>query len=204
VAEIALYQALAIFAWFPLIFTLAVALLIARFYARASGKHTFWQLYLLPMVGYGLATIREAALLRPGMDPVADLLEGASGLLLTVIAVRLYLQMMRQRTPSAPVPQALLLPTTMLAGMGGPLGVAVLMAVLASVTQRMQGITKGPPYQVGFYAAAALSLLAAIVRIPISESPNLSVIYPVLTVLSHTLGAVMAWRTWSWLFAERG
>ena len=86
--ELSLYQALTIYAWFPLAFTLGTLLLIARFYERFSATHTYWRLYTLPILGYAAAYVREAALAYDH-DPFADLMQAASGLLLLLLVARL-------------------------------------------------------------------------------------------------------------------
>lgn len=65
-------------------------LLIARFYARFSQERTFYTLYLLPIVFYGMATVRYASINRFWGDVLADGLAGIAGVILIALCYRLY------------------------------------------------------------------------------------------------------------------
>jgi hypothetical protein len=199
VAQLSLYQALTIFGWFPLAFTLATLLLIARFYERFSAAPTYWRLYTLPIVGYGLAHVREAALALPE-DPFADLVQAASGVLLLLLVIRLSALMLRHREAVASVAPPLL----MLGGAFGPAGMSVALFMLGRFTRRMVRLNRQPAYHRAYYLAALGMGAAAFLRVlPGGLDLGLTLLYPTLVAASMTTGAVASWRSWSWLLAER-
>lgn len=197
--EISVYQAFILFSWFPLSFMMAVTLLIARFYGRFSGKQTYWVGLALPIILYAVASVREANVGAPG-DPAADLLYAVAGISLLVLSIRLY----RMMTQTPPV-MLVALPAVGIIGLGGlgTLAIAALLWVLGRLSQRMHLILQGRPYYLGYYAAAACVAVAALMRLVVPLSPELSPIYGGLLVIGVSIGAAMSWRAWSWLLAER-
>jgi hypothetical protein len=95
----ALSQVFLIYSWFVLSAVLGFVLLIARFYQHFSGERTFYRWYALPVILYGIATLRFASIDRVGGDPLGDLLAGAAGVSLIMLIGRLYRQMTRGRRP---------------------------------------------------------------------------------------------------------
>ncbi len=95
----ALSQLILLYVWFVLAGLLGFVVLIARFYQHFSGQHTRYRWYALPIILYGLAVLRYASIDQLAGDPGADLLAGAAGLSLLVLAVRLYRQMVAGRKP---------------------------------------------------------------------------------------------------------
>ncbi|MFZ4813916.1 MAG: hypothetical protein ACOYL5_05220 [Phototrophicaceae bacterium] len=89
-----LSQTLALYTWFPIGITLAIYLLIARFYARFSGKRTFYWGFLLPIVLFGASAIRYASISTLTNDLWGDVLLALGGGILLLLTVPLYLQMM--------------------------------------------------------------------------------------------------------------
>lgn len=69
-------------------------MLIARFYQRFSGERTFYQLYLLPMLLFGIQAVQEA---KVAQDWVTNLLAAAAGLMLLGLSGWLYWRMMAGR-----------------------------------------------------------------------------------------------------------
>jgi hypothetical protein len=198
VAQLSLYQALTIYAWFPLAFTLAVLLLIARFYERFSAARTHWRLYALPIFGYAGAHVREAAVAMSD-DVLADLLHAASGILLLVLTIRLSALMLRHREAVASVS-----PVLLAGGAFGPAGLGIALFMLGRFTRRMARLNRQPPYHHAFYIAAAGMVAATLARLlPVDPSSVWSLAYPALVAFSMTTGAVASWRSWSWLLAER-
>jgi hypothetical protein len=198
VAQLSLYQALTIYAWFPLAFTLAVLLLIARFYERFSAARTHWRLYTLPIFGYAGAFVREAALALPD-DALADLLQAASGGLLLILLVRLSTLMLghREMVLSAS-------PLLLIGGVLGPAGLTVALFMLGRFTRRMVQLNRQPPHHRAYYLAALGMGVASLLRLlPASPDITLTLLYPVAVAASMTMGAVASWRSWSWLLAER-
>jgi hypothetical protein len=89
-AGISVAQLLMIYALFLLAFLLVFLLLIARFYQRFASERTYFQLFSIPMVLFGIGLIRYASLDRIAGDTLADVLIGAAGLMLTYLSVLLY------------------------------------------------------------------------------------------------------------------
>lgn len=90
-------QVLTLYAWFPLAALLTFMLLIARYYHRFSGERTYYPFYAVPLLLYGLATVRYASLNRLIGDPVADLLLGAGGVVLLALSLHLGWTMLARR-----------------------------------------------------------------------------------------------------------
>lgn len=199
-AELSLYQALTIYAWFPLAFTLAVLMLIARFYERFSGKYTFWPLYAVPVLGYAAAHVREAALGAPG-DVFADVMQAVSGVVLLLLTLRLSLMMLRHREAVPTMSPPLL----MVGGAIGEIALGAVLFIFARFTRRMALLNRQPPYHRLYYIGAAGMWSAAALRVlqPDGATTQL-LVYPALVAISMTIGAVVSWRAWSWLLAERG
>ena len=203
--EITLYQALILFSWFPLSFTMVVMMLIGRFYARFSGRRTDWPYLIIPLILYAVATVREARIGVPG-DPSSDLLQAMAGAGMLFIVIRLYRWMMYAPLTQPNPPSALLaLPLLGVAALGvvGPASVAVMLWVLGRFSNRMHHILQGRTYYYGYYLAAALVAAAALLRLPVMFRTDWAVAYAALMVMGCGLGAMMSWRAWSWLLAER-
>lgn len=82
-------QALTLYMWFPLAALIMFMLLIGRFYQQFSGERTFYRLFLLPLVLYGLATVRYASINQVAGDIPGDLLQAAGGAVLLALSLRL-------------------------------------------------------------------------------------------------------------------
>ncbi len=95
----ALSQLLLLYSWFVLAALLTFLLLVARFYQKFSGERTFYKLYLVPMLLYGVASVRYAVIDRIGGDVLGDLLTGAAGLMLAALVIFLYRRMTIGRKP---------------------------------------------------------------------------------------------------------
>lgn len=90
-------QILTLYTWFPLAALLMFMLLIARFYEKFSGERTYYRLFTLPLVLYGLATVRYASINQVMGDPIADLLLGAGGAALLALSLLLGWAMLGRR-----------------------------------------------------------------------------------------------------------
>jgi len=199
VVELSLYQALTIYAWFPLAFTLGTLLLIARFYERFSAAHTYWRLYTLPILGYAAAYVREAALAYHH-DPFADTMQSISGLLVLLLVSRLSLLMLRPHD----APAAFSPPLLVVGGLLGPAGMTFALYMLGRFTQRMVRLNRQPPYFRAYYLAALGMAIATLFRIVLDDTDaSLALVYPLLVAASATTSAITSWRAWSWLLAER-
>ncbi|MEL6150628.1 MAG: hypothetical protein AAGK74_01810 [Chloroflexota bacterium] len=75
---------------------MAIFLLIARFYQRFSGRQTRYWWFALPILLYGVASVRYASIQVLTGDLVGDVFSAAGGIALAVITTLLYYQMMRQ------------------------------------------------------------------------------------------------------------
>ncbi|MGQ9888028.1 MAG: hypothetical protein ACUVSX_05995 [Aggregatilineales bacterium] len=90
-------QVLTLYAWFPLAALLMFMLLIARFYQRFSGERTYYRLYTVPLLLYGLAAVRYASLNLVTGDAAADLLLGIGGAVLLALSLLLGWAMLARR-----------------------------------------------------------------------------------------------------------
>ena len=86
-------QILLLYIWFPLAVVIAILLLIARFYETFSGDRTWYMLYLIPLVLFGVGVVRYASINQIAGDAFGDLSMGAAGAVLMVLSLRLYHQM---------------------------------------------------------------------------------------------------------------
>lgn len=89
----AVSQLLLLYGWFALAALLLLVMLISRFYQQFSGEKTRYRLFLLPIIGFGIAAVRYASIDRISGDLLADGLSALSGVCLTVLSVVLYRQM---------------------------------------------------------------------------------------------------------------
>jgi hypothetical protein len=98
-------------------------------------------------------------------------------------------------------------------GFIGLLSVLFMLYILANLSRRLGSVTKMKPYYRGFYVAMGLVAIAIITRV-IQSSLQLSssaepdqtslyvLAYHLPFALAVTLGAVITWRYWGWLFRE--
>ena len=82
-----------LYTWFPLAALLFLLLLIARFYEKFSGEHTYFRLFSLPIVLFGAATVRYASVNRMAGDALADAMMAVGGLVLTLLCLFLFRRM---------------------------------------------------------------------------------------------------------------
>lgn len=92
-----------------------------------------------------------------------------------------------------------------LAGTLGPLGVAVALTVLGLLSQRLGMVTKIPPYYRWFYVATGFMVVSIVSRLMYVGYPDERIVlaYTTTFAIGATLGLIVAWRYWSWLFGER-
>ncbi len=86
----ALNQFLLLYVWFALAALISIMLLIARFYQNFSGEQTYFRLYLVPLVLFGVAAVRYASLNESYGDWLGDLASGVAGALLIWLSLHLY------------------------------------------------------------------------------------------------------------------
>lgn len=90
-------QILLVYIWFPLAAVIAILLLIARFYQNFSGDRTYYALYLIPLVLFGVGAVRYASIDQIAGDVLGDLAMGTAGAVLIGLSVWLYHQMTNGR-----------------------------------------------------------------------------------------------------------
>lgn len=96
----------------------------------------------------------------------------------------------------------------------GTLALFVMLVVLGLLSKRLGGVTRTAPYYIGFFIAAGLVGISAVLQIldmgahiqiasALEREIFRLVIYSGLPALAFTIGVIVAWRYWSWLLAER-
>lgn len=83
-------QFLLLYSWFAIAALIAFMLLIARFYQSFSGESTYFQLYAIPFVLFGVAAVRYASINQMMGDWLGDLSSGIGGMVLLFLSLRLY------------------------------------------------------------------------------------------------------------------
>ncbi|MFO7321216.1 MAG: hypothetical protein DIU68_005775 [Chloroflexota bacterium] len=96
-SPLSLSRFLLLYTWFPLAALLFVLLLIARYYEKFSSERTYYRLFSIPILLFGVATVRSASLDDAATDPVANLLLGFAGVVLGALCIHLYMRMLRGR-----------------------------------------------------------------------------------------------------------
>lgn len=101
----------------------------------------------------------------------------------------------------------------LLAG-AGFLGLSLGLWVLARLSRRFGAVTRAPRYYVGLYAAALVVALSGLGRMTLAtlapvqalrgDDPLLTLLLVGLPAIGVSLAAIIGWRYWSWLLAERG
>lgn len=91
--DVSFHQLLVLYTWFPLAAMLALMLLIARLYQKDFKKRTFFSFYMVPIVMFGVYSVRSASV--GAVDDVfSSLLAGVAGITLLALTVTLYRQML--------------------------------------------------------------------------------------------------------------
>lgn len=91
-------QFLVLYSWFPLAVLLILLLLIGRIYQKFSGVRTFYWYFFIPMVIYGVASVRQASA-GTLTDPLANVLYAIAGVILIGLCVRLFRVMLKNTEP---------------------------------------------------------------------------------------------------------
>ena len=86
----ALSQFIILYDWFLLVGLLIFLMLIARFYEHFSGEKTYYQLFLVPMMLFGVDVVRRA---NYHNDPAGSVFAGLAGLVLIGLSAFLYRRM---------------------------------------------------------------------------------------------------------------
>ena len=92
-----------------------------------------------------------------------------------------------------------------LAGTVGALGVMVALVVMGLLSQRLGAVTKMAPHYRWFYVAAGLSFVSVVSRLLYVgyQDERIVLAYTASLALATTLGLIVGWRYWNWLFGER-
>ncbi|MEO8611956.1 MAG: hypothetical protein ABI690_28920 [Chloroflexota bacterium] len=96
-AAVSVSQFVMLYTWFVLVGVLLFLLLIARFYQRFSNEQTYFRLFILPIVLFGMSTVRYASINQIAGDGLGDGLTILAGVSLVVQCVFLYHLMSRNR-----------------------------------------------------------------------------------------------------------
>lgn len=89
----ALHQFFILYAWFPLAAFLLLLLLVARFYQRFSGEQTYFWLYLVPIIFFGVVAVRHAGSPNGQWDLVVSVVSAVAGVVLLFLVGHLYVRM---------------------------------------------------------------------------------------------------------------
>lgn len=92
-STLALNQLLLLYTWFILAGVLFFLLLIARLYHQFSGERTFFRLFILPIVLFGLAVVRYNSIDQVAHDMLGSILAALAGIILIGLSLNLYRQM---------------------------------------------------------------------------------------------------------------
>lgn len=88
----------------------------------------------------------------------------------------------------------------------GPAAVGAGLVIVGLLSQRLGAVTKMPGYYRWFYVAAALVGASSVTRVlgaSVGPDEGLALFCMATFALGVTIGVVVAWRYWSWLFGER-
>jgi len=91
--RVSLHQFLTIYAWFGLSSLLFLMALIARFYERLSGERTYYQFFVVPVIAFAGATLREAQLDQVTGDVSTEILLFIGGVSLAMLCIHIYHRM---------------------------------------------------------------------------------------------------------------
>lgn len=90
----AFIQLIVLYGWFLLVGLLVFLTLLARFYQRFAGERMYFQLYLIPMLLFGVQAVRQTNFAH---DALGNLLAALGGLMLISLSVYLYRHMTSKR-----------------------------------------------------------------------------------------------------------
>ena len=96
--NLGLSQFLSLFSWFALASLLFFVILIARFYQKFSGERTYFLLFGVVIILFGISTVRYTSLRQISGDWVADMLSFIGGVILLTLSLQLYRKMTRNKS----------------------------------------------------------------------------------------------------------
>ena len=88
--SVSAHQFLMIYAWFGLTALVFLAALIARFYERLSGQHTYYQLFAVPIAAFAGATVRLVGRDQVAGDGWANAFLLVGGMVLAALCLHVY------------------------------------------------------------------------------------------------------------------
>ena len=100
--SVSLNQFLMLYMWFPLAALLMLMLLVARFFQKFSGRHTYFRLFILVIVLFGGAMVRYASVDRITGDAPGDTMLGLGGVILAGLSLHLLRLMIFQNETTTP------------------------------------------------------------------------------------------------------
>lgn len=83
-------QLIILYGWFLLVGLIVFLMLIARFYQRFSGEPTYYRLYLIPMLSFGVQAVRQTS---HGSDALGNLFAALGGVVLLALSLLLFRRM---------------------------------------------------------------------------------------------------------------
>ena len=87
-------QLVILYGWFLLVGLIVFLMLIARFYQRFSGEKTYFSLYLIPMVLFGVQAVRQTNFAH---DMLGNIFAAVGGVMLLGLSLFLYRRMTAKR-----------------------------------------------------------------------------------------------------------
>ncbi|MEO8392835.1 MAG: hypothetical protein ABI700_07570 [Chloroflexota bacterium] len=87
-------QFVILYGWFLLVGLIVFIMLIARFYQRFSGEKTYFILYLIPMVLFGVQAVRQTNFVH---DLLGNIVAAVAGVMLLGLSLFLYWRMTAKR-----------------------------------------------------------------------------------------------------------
>ena len=76
--------------WFLSAVLVVILLMIARFYELKTHERTYFRIFVLPLLFFGVASLRSAYLDQAATDEFAASFWAIGGIILIVLCVRLY------------------------------------------------------------------------------------------------------------------
>ena len=95
-SNVSLHQFLVLYTWFPLAALLLFMLLIARFYQKFSGEETYFRLYAVAVIIFGIVAVRYASAGVTLGEWLIDFFSALGGILLLFLSYILDRRMLTQ------------------------------------------------------------------------------------------------------------
>lgn len=83
-------QLIILYGWFLLVGLMLFLMLIARFYQRFAGEKTYYQLFLIPMMLFGVQVVRRT---NYATDTLGNVSAALGGIILLALSLFLYWRM---------------------------------------------------------------------------------------------------------------